>query len=77
MKRNILSERKIVSDMTKHQLSRWLSLFEAVNIIAEGAEESGVKFNNLSIKKNALDDYIKHTSDIIYRDLNNTVQRVS
>lgn len=76
MDRDILSTEKIVSDMNKRQLSRWISLFEAVNIIADNAEEFGISIKDLTLKKPPLDMYIKQTSDIVYRELSNKIERV-
>jgi|GEM_PF-4290064 len=56
-------------DMDAHQLSRWISLFEAVNIISDTAEDNGKNVDFMHIKKLPLDQYVKHTSALVYREL--------
>lgn len=60
-----------VEEMGGLELSRWLALFEGVNIIADTAKEHGVKFSSLHIKPLALEKYVDSNSEIIYRSLTN------
>jgi len=58
-----------IEEMTNFQLARWASLVEAVNIIAEKAEEKSLKFKRISLKQPALRKYIESTCDIICRKM--------
>jgi hypothetical protein len=49
-------------------LARWISLYEAVNIIADKAEEKNIDFENL-IKPLAVLKYMESTEHIIYKKI--------
>ena len=69
MNKEMISDKKLVEEMSTLQLSRWLALFEAINIIADNAEDTGKDIDFLHITKSPLNEYIKNTSDIVYREL--------
>jgi len=69
MKREMISDTKLVEEMSTFQLSRWIALFEAINIIADTAEDQGKNIDFLHITKSPLNEYVKSTSDIVYRAL--------
>jgi hypothetical protein len=50
-------------------LAKWMALFEAVNIVAEKAEEKGITPENIQYKPKAISDYIKSTEDIILKKI--------
>lgn len=64
-----------VEEMNDFQVSRWLALYEAVNLIADKAEENGKKFDVIHLKPKAIDRCVNHNADIIYRKLTGTIQR--
>jgi len=62
-----------VSQMNNTQLSRWLALYEAINIVADKAESSGKKFNVTCMKQPAIEEYIESTYSLIFRELERNV----
>ena len=50
-------------------LARWMALYEAVNIIADKAEEKGKKINEIEFKPLDIKDYINNVEDIISRKI--------
>jgi hypothetical protein len=64
-----MNNKKEVDDMDVIELSRWLALFEGVNIIADKAEDSGKTFNYMQIKQPALEEYVDSSSILIHRAL--------
>jgi len=68
-KRDPLLGKAIVDGMTAFQLSRWLALFEGVNLVADQAEKRGQKFSQMNIKQPALEDYIDSMSTGIFKEL--------
>jgi len=63
-------EKLNVDVMNNYQLSRWLALTEAVNIIAEMADDKRADFENINLKPIAIEKYVDNMSDIINRRLN-------
>lgn len=59
----------IFDKMSNFELSRWIALFEAVNIIAEKANDVGSNFENINIKQPAIEKYIESSCDNICRYL--------
>ena len=51
--------------MPNFEKSRWMALYEAVNVIAEKADDRKVNFNELSIKQPAMVKYINSSCDSI------------
>lgn len=49
--------------------ARWMSLFEAVNIIADKAEEKGMPFQKIEIKPLAVYKYMEMTENIFLRKI--------
>lgn len=49
--------------------ARWMSLFEAVNIIADKAEEKGISFQKVEIKPLAIHKYMEMTENIFLRKI--------
>ena len=58
-----------VDEMSDFTLARWAALVEAVNVVADMAEEKGVKFKKISLKQPALRKYVDSTCDIICRKI--------
>lgn len=58
-----------VDTMNKEQLSRWLALYEAINLISNKARRKEVNFNKLLLKSNAIEDYIYENSPEICKSL--------
>ena len=51
------------------ELSRWMCLYEAVNIIYDKAEEKGMKLDDVELHPLKIKDYIDSMSDIYHRNL--------
>jgi hypothetical protein len=51
------------------ELSRWIALYEAVNLIADAAEDKNIPFEKVEIKPLDVRDYIDKVEDIINRDV--------
>ena len=62
-------DKNIVENMTAFQLSRWIALFDGINIVADKAEKDGRRFNFMHIKQPALEEYVDRTSVLIYREI--------
>lgn len=59
-------------DKTKQEastLSRWIALYEAVNIIADKAEEKGIKLDDIEFKPLAIHKYMESTENIIFKKI--------
>lgn len=69
MQKPRVSDNDLIKDMTDVQLSRWIALYEAVNLIADNAEKLGANLNFMNMKKTPLDQYVDSTSTLIYRAL--------
>ena len=52
-------------EMSNFEKSRWMALYEAVNVIADKADDRKVDFKKLSIKQPALTKYINSSCDSI------------
>lgn len=65
----LLEDKKLMDGMSILQLSRWLALFDGINIISEKSEINGKKFSSTQIKHPALEEYVDSTSVLIYREL--------
>ena len=50
-------------------LSKWIALYEAVNIVAEKAEQKGITPDNIVYKPKPIRDYITATEDIILKKI--------
>lgn len=50
-------------------LARWMAMYEAVNIVADKAEEKNIAPEDVVYKPKAIQDYIEKTQDIILRKL--------
>lgn len=50
-------------------LARWMSMYEAVNIIADKAHEKGISVDDIIYKPKAIQEYIDKTQDIILRKI--------
>jgi len=46
------------------ELSRWIALYEAVNMIADKAEEKNIPFDKIDIKPLAIYKYMESTENI-------------
>jgi len=58
-----------LENMSPLQLSRWIALFEGVNIIADEAKKYGKRFNYMHIKQPALEEYVNKISMLVYKEL--------
>ena len=56
---------KYLNSLNYYQLSRWLALFEGVNLIAEAADDKKLHFKTINIKPAALLKYVDGTCDKI------------
>jgi len=50
-------------------LAKWMAMYEAINIVADKAEEKGIPPEEIVYKPKAIQDYIDKTQDIILRKL--------
>lgn len=64
-----MKNKKSVNEMSVFEVARWLSLVEAINIIADEAEQRKVDFNKLKISPLDVESYIEKTCDIYARKL--------
>ena len=62
-----MNGKALVDAMDAYQASRWLALYEAVNVIADHAKFKNIKFDKVNFKSNAIESYVNHNSNIIYR----------
>lgn len=69
MNKKAITSNELMSDMSDHQLSRWIALFEAINIIADEAEKTGTSIKFTNLKQPALEHYVDSTSILVYREL--------
>ena len=67
-KKNI-SGKELVNGMSNLQLSRWIALFDGINIIDEKMETSGITWDDKNIKHPALEDYVDNISVLVLREL--------
>lgn len=58
-----------VKGMTDFEMSRWFALVDAVNMVADMAEQRNVDFSKLDIKPSAIEHYIEATCDIYCKKL--------
>jgi hypothetical protein len=49
--------------------SKWIALYEAVNIVADKAEDKGISPEDIVYKPKAIRDYIESTQDIIMKKI--------
>ena len=59
------------------ELSRWIAMYEAVNIIADKAEEMGKDFNKIQINPLKVREYIDSTVDIYHKKLLNQLYGIN
>jgi hypothetical protein len=57
----------IYSDASK--LSRWICLYEAVNMIGDKAQEKNIPFEKVEIKPLAIYKYMESTEDIMLKKI--------
>jgi hypothetical protein len=50
-------------------LAKWIALYEAVNILADKADEKGMPFKKVDLKPLAIKKYISSTENIILKKL--------
>ena len=50
-------------------ISKWIALYEAVNIVADKAEDKGISPEDIVYKPKAIRDYIESTQDIIMKKI--------
>lgn len=49
------------------QMARWMSLYEAVNLVADKAQDRGISFDKIDLPPLKLKEYMDSTVDIYYR----------
>lgn len=59
------------------ELSRWISLYEAVNIIADKSEELGKDFSKIQINPLKVREYMDSTVDIYHKKLLNQLYGIN
>jgi len=59
------------------ELSRWIALYEAVNLIADKAEEIGKDFNRIQINPLKVREYMDSTVDIYHKKLLNQLYGIN
>jgi len=59
------------------ELSRWIALYEAVNIIADKAEDIGKDFNKIQINPLKVREYMDSTVDIYHKKLLNQLYGIN
>jgi hypothetical protein len=59
------------------ELSRWISLYEAVNIIADKAEDLGKDFSKIQINPLKVREYMDSTVDIYHKKLLNQLYGIN
>lgn len=50
-------------------MAKWIALYEAVNMVADKAEERGIPVNDIIYKPKPIRDYIESTQDIIHKKI--------
>jgi hypothetical protein len=73
-KQSLYKWETILNDV--NQLSKWISLYNAVNIIADKCDEMGVDFNTIELGPLKIREYMDSTTDIIYRKLLNDIYKI-
>ena len=58
---------RTMDDMTQYEVSRWLALLDAVNIVADNAEKNGMHFSEMQIKQTAIETYVDSTCTTILK----------
>jgi len=58
-----------VDEMGVYEVSRWYSLFEAVNFIADECDERNIDFESVRLEPLHMRKYIEKTCDIFARKL--------
>lgn len=71
-----MNGKALVEAMDDYQASRWLALCEAIDVISEHAKRKNIRFDKLCFKSNAIEDYVNHNSNIIYRRMVGDERRV-
>ena len=59
-----------------NQLSKWISLYNAVNIVADKCDEMGIDFEKVELGPLKLREYMDSTTDIIHRKLLNDMYKI-
>lgn len=67
IKNKIPNDKTFIDELDELQQARWLALFEAINIIADTADETGKNFDTINLKHSALCKYIFENADMIYK----------
>ena len=67
--RRKLTSKELIDGMSDLQLSRWIALFDGINIINENMEYSGKRWDDTNIKHPALEEYVDNISVLILREL--------
>lgn len=61
---------KVINDEAS-KWARWIALYEAVNLIADKAEEKNISLDNIIFSPLDIRDYMDSTEDIILRKILN------
>jgi hypothetical protein len=63
------NKKELIDELNDYQLSRWIALYEAVNLIADNAEKNGKTFDYTHMKKPAIEKYVDSTSGMVYKSI--------
>ena len=58
------------------ELSRWIALYEAVNTIADKAEEKNISFDKIDLKPIAIHKYMDATENVILKKVLRQIYKV-
>lgn len=60
---------RTINDMSTFEAARWMSLIEAVNVIADGCELNNKRFEDIKLEPLHIRKYIESTCDIKAREI--------
>ena len=75
--KHIELQAKDISEMTFFEMARWLSLVEAVDVIAEKAEDRKINMEDVDFKPLAIQKYVEATCDSICKSLQESAKSTS
>jgi hypothetical protein len=59
------------------ELARWMSLYEAVNLIADKCDDKGIDFNKVQINPLKVKEYMDSTVDIFHKKILNQLYGIN
>jgi hypothetical protein len=75
MKKNNMKNWKVIHEESS-KWARWIALYEAVNYIADKAEDKKIPFNKIDLPPLAIMKYISSTEDVILRKILKTEHNI-